>query len=433
MSYFRLKEQIPNKLLKKLAQKYIFKIVFFLKIAFFQKIFDMFKKILASTQKLKRTQASIAKWMQLMQQIKPIGNYGQLPIPTTPNYNNLTHWAVHPDVFNKSHFAPKGYQSQQDKAEADVFFIHPTTFFSSQYWNAPLEHPPSKEFIDEMIVPSQASVFNGACKVFAPRYRQATFYSFINGGKNARKALELAYRDVADAFDYYVKHFNKGRPFFIAGHSQGTLHGMRLLEEKVEHSDLVEQMIAAYLIGFRFPLDKMGTAFHKIKIAQHAKDIGCIIAWDTYGENGTPGHRLEKAELWYSSKDGTKHWKRRSYRKPLCVNPLTWTTQEGKAPKALNKGAVHVQFEGIDNKVNWNAIWSEQAMGICSSGLSAPFRAEVAAEIRKDNFLYVSKPSEPAFRRTLLPRANYHLYDYALFYMDIRANVIERLEGFRSK
>lgn len=392
----------------------------------------MLKKIISGFRKIKKAHSNVAKFMQLMQKIKPVGNYEDLPIPTAPDYSDLKYWAAHPDVFNKSKFAPKGYKSLQDIAEADVFFIHPTTFFGAEHWNAPLDHAPSKEFVDEMVMPGQASAFNAVCRIFAPRYQQATFYSFVEGGKNGRKALEFAYQDVAVAFDYYIKNWNNGRPFFIAAHSQGTLHGMRLLEEKIENSDLLEQLVAAYLPGFRFPLDKMGTAFKNLKISQHATDTGCIIAWDTYGENGSPGHRLEKVELWYSTPNGKGQWKRRSYRKPVCINPLSWKPELGKVANKNNKGAVTIELDGVGkSRIDWNAMWNNRALGLNTTGLSAPFPAEVSAEIRKDNFLYISRPEHIAFRRTLLPRGNYHLYDYALFYMDIRENVKARFAAFQ--
>ena len=42
-------------------------------------------------------------------------------------------------------------------------------------------------------------------------------------------ALDIAYQDCRDAFVYYINHFNQGRPFIIASHSQGSLHATRLL------------------------------------------------------------------------------------------------------------------------------------------------------------------------------------------------------------
>ena len=149
--------------------------------------------------------------------------------------------------------------------EVDVFFIYPTLSFSKLNWNAPLNHAGTNELVSEMIMSGQASVFNSCCRIFSPKYRQATFYSFLGAGKNGRKALELAFDDCLKAFDYYINHFNKGRPFFLAGHSQGALHIMRLLDERIEETDLAKRMVAAYPIGFWFPIDKFGNTLKTIK------------------------------------------------------------------------------------------------------------------------------------------------------------------------
>jgi hypothetical protein len=62
--------------------------------------------------------------------------------------------------------------------------------------------------------------------------------------------LDLAYQDVEAAFDYYLQYFNKGRPFIVVRHSQGTTHTLRLLEEKIDNTPLYRQLVAAYVVGY---------------------------------------------------------------------------------------------------------------------------------------------------------------------------------------
>lgn len=391
---------------------------------------NLINRIKKPLQDLKKTKDQITQWLAFAEKIRPKGKFAQLPKPPVPNYSDLKNWAAHPKVTDKSDFAPEGLESQSETAQADVFFVHPTTFFGSETWNAPIDDATSKEFIDELIIPGQASVFNAACKIYAPRYRQATFFSFLEGGANGRKALELAYGDVLRAFDYYLEHHNQGRPFFLAGHSQGTLHLMRLLEERIEHRDeLRQQFVAAYAIGFRFPMDKFERTFKNIKASQNATDTGCVIGWDTYVTDGKPGQRLERAEIWYSTPDGKGKWERRSYKRPLCINPLTWTPAKGVAEKEANKGAVNISLHKTSNQPVVIGA-SGEPLGLKALSLSAPFVAEVSAEVREDNFLYISKPPHAFFRKMLLPKGNYHTYDYALFYMNMRENVVIRLKAF---
>ena len=88
--------------------------------------------------------------------------------------------------------------------------------------------------MDKKPVRYQASVFNRSCRVYAPRYRQAIVRVFKEESKDGKKALDLAYRDVKRAFQYYLDHYNQNRDFIIASHSQGTLHCTRLLKEMID-------------------------------------------------------------------------------------------------------------------------------------------------------------------------------------------------------
>lgn len=392
-----------------------------------------FSTLINRLKKIQKTVNTAVGWLAFIKQIKPPKNFGHLPTPPAPDYSDLSNWAVHPKHAHKAKFTPKGIAPPPPDSElkADVFFLHPTTFFGTETWNAPIDAAAPNEKVDEIVIPAQASVFNGCCRVFAPRYRQATFYVFLQRGNNARQALELAYNDTKEAFTHYIKHFNNGHPFFIASHSQGTLHTIRLLEECVEGTPLVKQMIAAYAIGFRFPLNKFDTVFKDLKPAESATDTGCIIAWDTYCEGGRPYYALDRIEIWYSTKDGKGKWVRRAKNKPLCINPLTWTRSTEKAPKTANLGGVHIDFGRVVN--TWSEVFRNNVANLDTAGLSEPYQEIVSARCAEDGFLYVSAPDEEAFKLALLPEGNYHNYDYALFYMNIRENIQLRLESFLEK
>ncbi len=299
------------------------------------------------------------------------------------------------------------------------------------YWNAPLDHASTNELVSEMIMTGQASVYNTCCRIFSPKYRQATFYSFLGAGNNGRKALELAFEDCLQAFDYYLKNFNQGRPFFLAGHSQGALHIMRLIDERIEGTELARKMVAAYPIGFWFPEDKFGTTLKTIKPAESASDTNCIIAWDTFFEGGGPIRLLDRAEVVYGG-NGRAKWVRRSKKKPLGINPLSWNRALGVIDESAHLGAVHLTLDA-DKKPDWAGFLSEETLGINCIGLSKPYKAECSARLGKDGFLYVSSPKHWAFKNMLLPGGNLHLFDYALFYMNLGENVQTRWKAFSGK
>ena len=86
-------------------------------------------------------------------------------------------------------------------------------------WNASIEDRKLNDKTDGSTILYQASIFNGAGKVYAPRYRQAHLHAYFTNKRKgeAQKAFELAYADVKAAFEYYLQHYNQGRPHRTLG------------------------------------------------------------------------------------------------------------------------------------------------------------------------------------------------------------------------
>ncbi|MEN1786387.1 MAG: DUF3089 domain-containing protein [Bacteroidota bacterium] len=381
---------------------------------------------------LKKKAQQLAGWNRMRDSIRPNHNFGDQSLPKSPNYSDLGHWFAHPSMDSKVRFTPQGVASTTawQEGAVDVFYLAPTLNFSKLGWNCPINHPSSTELIGEMIMSGQASVFNSCCRIFSPKYRQATFYSFLGARNNGRQALELAYADCLQAFDYYLEHFNNGRPFFLAGHSQGALHTMRLIDDRIEGTDIAKRMVAAYPIGFWFPLDKFGKTLKTIKPAEKATDINCVVAYDTYLNTGKPMRLLDRAEIVYGGKIQVK-WERRSTKTPLGVNPLSWTRTNKVVSEDAHQGAVHLLLEG-EERPNWKGFLSEEPLGLNVQGLSKPYLNECSAQVRKDGFLYVSTPKNWAFKSMIMPGGNMHLSDYSLFYMNLRENVAARWSAYQA-
>jgi len=174
-----------------------------------------------------------------------------------PDYSDLYLWAAHPFKIDPADSVPKPLRINHSiDSSVDVFFIHPTTYTDNQLpygYNAPFNNNDLNAKTDYTTILFQASAFNAAGRIFAPRYRQANLEAYFP--KNASDsiaaiaAFELAYNDVKATFSFYLNNLNKGKPIIIAAHSQGTTHGKRLLKEFFDNKPLQNKLVAAYLIG----------------------------------------------------------------------------------------------------------------------------------------------------------------------------------------
>ena len=165
-------------------------------------------------------------------------------------YDRADMWLARPDLpRNPALWTPDGYQPRRQAGGPAVFFIHPTSYLSGDHWNAPLDN---KEANDRaaLFLRGQASVFNEAGEIWAPRYRQATFGSFLTDAADAQRALNLAYGDIQTAFAAFLRQIGQDRPIILAGHSQGALHLTHLLKDKVAGTPIARRVVAAYVVGW---------------------------------------------------------------------------------------------------------------------------------------------------------------------------------------
>ncbi|HBA43700.1 MAG TPA: DUF3089 domain-containing protein [Alphaproteobacteria bacterium] len=345
----------------------------------------------------------------LMYMITPGDEFAAYQPPPAPDYADPATWAAHPDRADNADLVPpvSGAENRQALAKVDVFYIHPTTNYRGNGWNAALDDPRVNQITDQGTIKHQASAFNSCCRIFAPRYRQATLAAFMaEAGQNGRLALELAYQDVRAAFDYYLQHENGGRPFIIASHSQGTRHAYKLISETINGTPLADRLVAAYLIGFPRQITDDGRMLGHWQVCDAPAQTGCIVSWNTMLEGGDPtqfrnGVATNGAldTLPRTAPDG----------QIACVNPLSWRTDNARAGRQSHLGAIPFSRDA-------------------DSGIPEP-RPELLEAWCEDGFLFVTDPGDE-FRILRMPEGNYHNYDYNLFYMNIRENALTRTNSF---
>lgn len=321
--------------------------------------------------------------------IRPIRHFSVAGAGPAPDYTEATSWAVLPGHPSAAQKVPPGLPTPVPADTiADVFYLYPTTYFwHFGRWNAPMSLRRLHRYTNRTSIRAQASIFTGVGRLYAPHYRQATLYTYFDKEHPASKpAQDLAYADVKAAFQYYLAHYNHGRPFILAGHSQGGYHATRLLHELVDNNpQLRKQLVAAYLIGCQARPDE----YQHLPALRDSLQTGGIIAWNT-AQRGTdypPYHGL------------------------LATNPLTWTLDTANAPAALNRAGVPLNFKRID--------------------------PHLTAAQSQNGLLWVDDPHRSGYPRLHIPglkalSVSYHIVDYNLFYLNVRENARARVRAWQS-
>jgi len=181
----------------------------------------------------------------------------------------------------------------QGSAAVDCFFVYPTIpgiDFGPDQLNDldPLSSLPNKV----VVVGLQAARFTETCNVYAPVYRAMTRSGSAAPPDKQQAALDLAYRDVRDAFKHYMANLNDGRRFVLIGHSQGSIHLERLIRDELDNDRrLRRRLISALLIGGTVqtrPGKDVGGSFKHVSLCRSATQKSCVIAYNSYAANPAP-------------------------------------------------------------------------------------------------------------------------------------------------
>jgi acetyl esterase/lipase len=205
----------------------------------------------------------------------------------------------------------------------------------------------------------------------------------------------ICYDDITAALDYYFENYNEGRPFVIAGHSQGAAILRLVLKDYFkDHPEYYERMVAAYPIGYSVTKDFLEENPH-LKFATGETDTGVIISWNTEGpknveENATNVLVLPNA---------------------ISINPLNWKLDETYAPASENLGSVV-----IDEKTGTTEILD--IGGDAQVNIARGTVITNADAVPNDMTEYTGPQS-------------YHQDDYSIFYNNIKDNVAKRIAAYQ--
>lgn len=333
--------------------------------------------------------------------LKPRVAFDPAQVPAPPDYARGEHWSALPERVDADDVPVEGLAAiEPASAPVDVFYVHPTSYVGRE-WNATIGDATVDEATDRGATRIQATAFRGCCAVYAPRYRQANLTAFTHPTEDGQRAIGLAGDDVIAAFRGYLARAG-GRPFIVAGHSQGAVHAFRVLRDVVVREGLQDRLVAAYLIGG--PLTEAGVAELGLPVCESAAQTGCVVAFNARSADYRGG--LDFVE-WPPAPPRTPT------RPRVCVNPLTWRRDEAPAEPALHRGAVF--FEG-------DAPPSPRARFTGAQCRGGTLVVALAGAVPRD---FMSRLLDYA-----IGAGNYHPIEFGLFFVDIRDNAAERVRAY---
>ena len=296
------------------------------------------------------------------------------------------------------------FQIPEITKEVDTFYICATEYTqSSQEKGAPDYAPLDNEemlSVAPIEYATQASAFEDSTNVFVPYSRQAGLKLEAEVAKrdgNIDAAISgIPYEDITAALDYYFENYNEGRPFIIAGHSQGSAMAKYVLKNYFkEHSDYYERMVAGYLIGYSVTKEDL-EEYPYLKFAEGETDTGVLISWNT---------------------EGKKNVEQKAFNVPvlpnaISINPINWKRDETYAPASENLGSYMLNMDTLE--LSFKDVGAD-------------------AQVNLERGVVVTNATcEPSALTDLFGPQSYHGDDYSLFYNNIKDNVAKRVAAYLS-
>lgn len=283
------------------------------------------------------------------------------------------------------------YYAQGEGKNADLFLICPTVDMGRDgNFNMSLDDEKTKEnFIGALNM--EKGIYEASATMYAPYYRQMSFPVYSMSEEEMEPYLEIAYQDVADAFEYYFDNCNNGRPIILAGFSQGSQLALMLMEEYFDDPRYSDRLVAAYCIGWRVTEEDIEEHPHLL-MAQGESDTGVIVTFNSEAEGVDESIVVPKGV------------------KTLGINPLNWRTDSTPADRSLNEGACFTNYSGeIEREI---------------AQLTGAYLDVDRGTLR------ITDVAPADYSSSLFPDGVYHLYDYQFFFRNLQKNVAVRTAAF---
>ena len=314
--------------------------------------------------------------------------------PPAPDYAQAESWAVRP------------FLAALEEDEPAIFFVHPTLYDGGEHWNAPFDRQSHVEVLERLILPNYAGPFAAHGAIFAPHYRSASLYVFLNNREDGILARYLAYEDVRAAFAQFLEDIGPDRAFIIAGVEQGALHALGLLMDDVApHEDRVARLAAAYLTEFPVPLTLFSGPLETIPLCAGPQSVRCVATFAAV--RADEAERIDALTARSTSWEAPGRLRPTSGQALACVNPLSWQADEIYAPARQHRGGA-------------------AAEGLILGERPSPLANQTGAQCQ-DGLLIIEQPRSRSLRRPSRLAEVRRAPPFNLFYADIEADAERRL------
>ena len=296
------------------------------------------------------------------------------------------------------------YKLPEINKEFDTFYIYSTMYFGVNEGDPDYATLDNAEMLAGINIEHaiKSSVFEESTNLFIPLYRQSSMkYAaeiYQKSGTIEPALIGMPYDDITAALDYYFENFNSGRPFIIAGHSQGSAILRLVLKGYFkEHPEYYKRMVAAYAIGYSITKDDLDANPH-MKYATGETDTGVIISWHAEGPKNVGANvPIPSVAI---LKNG------------IAINPLNWKLDETYAPASMNLGSL-VMYENTGATEICNIDGDAQ---VCIARGTVVTNAKAVPNEMTD----------------LAGPQSYHQDDYSIFYNNIKDNVAKRIAAYKN-
>jgi hypothetical protein len=311
----------------------------------------------------------------------------------TPDYANKANWLALP-------------ASTAAKKKVDVFFLYPTV-----YQQATPSDPMVCAINNPQMVSGakaaysrDATVFEPLADIYAPYYQQAAIAVLTLPQDQQQSTVGGApTSDCLAAFDYYIKHYNKGRPYILAAHSQGSNIMINLMAQYMKKNpEVYKRMIAAYVPGYSITPQYLSQN-PELKFAEGPDDTGVMISYNTT----SPAPQVPDPVVLPGA---------------MVINPITWTRSEAPATAAQNLGGIAIgsdEYPVMDAQGN-----PQKVMNYADAQVNTAKGTLICS---------TANPSQLAPGNQLIGAGIYHTFDYPFYYFDLRANAANRIDRYLSK